>query len=81
MHPVTQAILAVGVLALVGMGGYALAVGIPEKHREPTAMERLQATMDEADEVLCRAKLSRPLSAYTEAGKREWRKCARDYDL
>jgi hypothetical protein len=80
MHPVTQAILAVGVLALVGMGGYALAFGLPEQHREPTAMERLDKSMEKADKVLCRAKLSRPLSAYTEAGQREWMRCARDYD-
>lgn len=81
MHPITQTILAVGVLALVGMGGYVMLYGVPEYDRPLTQSERLDAALESAEETLCRSKLSRPASAYTDRGKAERLKCAIKYDF
>ena len=81
MHPVTQSILAVGVLTLVGMGGYALLYGVPEYDHPLTQSERLDAALERGEETLCRAKLSRPASAYNASGKAERMRCAIKYDF
>jgi len=75
MHPVTQGILSVGVLALVGLGGYAVVYGVPQKEEPQTALERLEQATVAADEALCRIKLSRPPEAYNAQGKRERLDC------
>jgi hypothetical protein len=79
MHPITQTILAAGVLALVGMGGYAMVYGVPEYEEPPTALDELKAANKSADKTLCEFTLSRPLSAYNDKGKADWFECRRKY--
>ena len=75
MHPVTQGILSVGVLALVGLGGFAVVYGVPTQEKAPTSLERLEQAALEAGEAICRIKLSRPHEAYNAQGKRERAAC------
>jgi len=75
MNPIVQGILAVGVLALVGMGGFVMVYGVPPAALEVSALDRLTSAHVAARDPLCRANLSRPLSELTEAGRAERLRC------
>ena len=75
MHPLTQTILALGVLALVGMGGFVLLNGVPEYEREPTGIERLQMLTARADAHLCRSNLSRSWDELNRKGRADRVRC------
>ena len=75
MNPIVQGILAAGVLVLIGMGGFALVYGVPQAAPEVSTLDRLTSANDAAQERLCRANLSRPLSEMTEAGRAERLRC------
>lgn len=59
MHPITQTVLALGVLALVAMGGYALVYGVPSAPAQQTSLDRLKAVTADAEDTLCRFNLAR----------------------
>lgn len=75
MHPITQSILAIGVLALVGMGGYVIAYGLPVQETKLTSVERLKEKIDQADEHLCRFNLSREWGELSDKGRADRVRC------
>ncbi|AET42324.1 hypothetical protein DSS3P1_13 [Ruegeria phage DSS3-P1] len=75
MHPLTQFVLALGVVALVAIGGYAVVFGVPTATSEPVAIERLRQLNAEADETLCRFNLSRDWSELSRKGRADRVRC------
>ena len=76
MHPLTQSVLVVGVLALVGMAGYVTVYGLPERDTAPTTAERLEASAEQVDDILCGVYLSKPISEFNAKGRTAWLECA-----
>jgi hypothetical protein len=83
MQPLTQTILAVGVLTLVGMGGYVLAYGVPERQTEHEwpdlekimASGRLEALHAREVELVCQILMSFERGELTEDAQVEWERC------
>lgn len=76
MHWITQAVLVVGVVALVGMAGYVTAYGLPERKPQQTAAERMSEASQQAEDALCKFYLSKPKSYFDADGQAERLRCA-----
>ncbi len=75
MHPFVQTVLVVGVLALVGIGGFVAIYGIPEREPEMSAMDRLEAASARAKDTHCRFLLSRGWDELNADGRADRVRC------